>query len=399
MFFESYRKNECCGCTACLNACPTRAITMQEDKEGFYYPSVNEELCVQCNLCRKVCSWDHPKYENEVAPLTFASVLKDKVERQRSTSGGLFYAIAKWIIEQGGVVYGAAFDNNLQLNHIGVDNVTDLQLLRGSKYIQSNLGRVFLNVKENLEKGKWCYFSGTGCQVAGLKAYLRKEYSKLITSDVVCHGVPSQKIFNQHIKYLEKKYQDKVLKYLFRDYKLGGGSEIVSFRKRKPVINRTYFLSPYLYSFMYGYISRPSCYECKFAYIPRQGDITLADYWGVKHFFPKFDNSNGCSLLLLNTEKGRKLWDQIKISCKYEVSKIEDATLYNSNLTQPTNKPEIRDKVYLLIDEQGYDSVANQLFRSPNYIKLKIINNILNLSALKPLIYMYRRIKKCFYWI
>lgn len=394
MFFDSLDKVECCGCTACVNACPVAAIHMKEDEEGFLYPTINESTCINCGLCRRVCSWEHPQYNNDKAPITLASVLKDKTERQRSTSGGIFYAVAAWIIEQGGVVYGAAFDDNLQLKHIGAETIEELQPIRGSKYLQSKLGKIYKDIEKNLKRDRWCYFTGTGCQIAGLKAYLRKDYPTLLTSDLICHGVPSQKIFNQHIEYIEQKYHDKVVDYKFRDYKLGGGCETCSFANRKPVINMSYELSPYLYSFMYGMTYRESCYECKFAKVPRQGDITLADYWGIKKYFPQFDNSNGCSLLLLNTEKGCMLWEKIKKSCTFEESKVADAAAFNGNLVHPSSKPEIRNIVYKEIEAKGYAVVAKQIFRSPNYVKLKLINYILNSEVLKPFITLYRKVKK-----
>ena len=393
MYFESYKKNECSGCTACMSSCPKAAITMQEDDEGFLYPHIDEDTCIHCGLCQKVCSWEHPKYDNYEGPITLASVLKDKIERQRSTSGGVFYAIAKWIIEQGGMVFGAAFDDNLQLKHIGFDNLDDLQKLRGSKYIQSSLGHIFKEVKSQLEQGFWCYFTGTGCQVAGLKAFLRKDYEKLITSDLVCHGVPSQKLFNEHIAYMEKKYQDTVIEYQFRDNKTGGYCETCSFAGRKAVENPTYELSPYLYGFIYGYTHRYSCYECKFAKVPRQGDITLADYWGVKHYFPKMDYSRGCSLVLINTAKGEEVWKQIKLHCDYKLSKLEDATRHNGNVVKPSGMPAQRAIVYKEVSDKGYAYVAKNFFRSPHYYRVKLISTIVRMSIMRLPLKLYRKLR------
>lgn len=393
MYFNSLKKNECSGCTACMSACPKAAITMHEDEEGFLYPVVNEETCIHCGLCQKVCSWEHPQYANSMEPITLATVLKDKAERQKSTSGGVFYAIARWIIEQGGVVYGAAFDEKLQLHHIGADNLEDLQRLRGSKYIQSNLGHVFKEAKLQLEQGRWCYFTGTGCQVAGLKAYLRKDYEKLLCSDVVCHGVPSQKLFNEHIAYMEEKYHDKVVGYQFRDNKMGGYCEMCNFEGRKPVVNPTYELSPYLYSFMYGYTHRYSCYECKFAKMPRQGDITLADYWGVKHYFPKIDNSNGCSLVLINTKKGVDIWEPVKEYYDYCISKVEDASKHNGNVVKPSEMPALRAIIYKELSVKGYAYVAKNFFRTPHYYRVKLTSAFVRMSIMQLPLNLYRKLK------
>ncbi len=383
MYFDTKHKQDCSGCTACMNACPTAAITMQEDKEGFLYPKINEHTCINCGLCRKVCSWEHSKYDTDENPIVLASVLKDKTERQLSTSGGAFYAIAQWIINQGGVVYGAAFDENLQLHHIGVETKESLQILRGSKYLQSNLGSIFKDVERNLKAGRWCYFTGTGCQVAGLKAYLRKDYPTLVTSDLVCHGVPSQKLFNEHISYMENKYKDKVVSYQFRDYKKGGGCEICGFANRKPVIKPSYVLSPYLYSFMYGFTYRYSCYECRFAHVPRQGDITLADFWGIQYYYPDFDRSNGVSLLLLNTLKGKKMWEKIKDVCIFAFSNVDDASKYNGNLVCTSVKPSLRDNIYQKIDQKGYSYIVKTDFRVPHYFKLKVIHYLLGFKLIR----------------
>ena len=395
MYFDSLEKNECSGCTACMNACPKAAITMQEDSEGFLYPHIDENTCIHCGLCQKVCSWEHPTYNNSSEPLTLASILQNKAERQRSTSGGVFYAIAKWIIEQNGVVYGAAFDEKLQLHHISADNLEDLQRLRGSKYIQSNLGHIFKEVRSQLEQGRWCYFTGTGCQVAGLKAYLHKDYEKLLCSDLVCHGVPSQKLFNEHIAYMEQKYHDNVVGYLFRDYKGGGVCETICFKDKEKVVNSSYELSPFLYSFMCGYTYRYSCYGCKFAKIPRQGDITLADYWGVQHYLPEFDKSCGVSLVLLNSSRGAEMWEKVKRTCVFNVSKIEEAAVYNLNLLQSSKKPEIRDLVYDDLFKKGYSYIARELFRPSNikYYWVKLKTNIVRMRILRYPLYLYRLLK------
>lgn len=391
MYFDTQRKEECCGCTACVNACPTTAIKMVEDDEGFYYPQIDESKCIHCNLCHKVCSWEHPNYDNEKEAKAYAAVVKNKDERQRSTSGGVFYVISEWIINKGGVVYGAAFDDSFQLYHVAAENMQELQRIRGSKYIQSNLGDVFKGVKKNLESGRWCYFTGTGCQVAGLYAYLRKNYPTLLTSDLVCHGVPSQKLFNLHIEYMQKKYHDKVNSYRFRDYKLGGGCEACGFANRKQVIKPSYELSPYLYSFMHAFTYRLSCYECKFAKVPRQGDITLADYWGVRHFFPQFDNSNGCSLILVNTKRGNEIWNQVSSSCEYENSTVSDASQFNGNLIRPSQKPPIRDGIFRNINEKGYSKIAQTTFRSPNYTRLRIIYFLLGFRPIKAVYSLLRK--------
>lgn len=225
MYLKTLDKYECCGCTACEQVCAKGAISMVQDNEGFSYPVINKNLCVNCGLCEKVCAFAQPQYANSKSPTVYATHLKDTEERKKSSSGGIFYAIAKWVIAQGGIVYGAAFNEELQLSHIGVENPNDLEKLRGSKYLQSAMGNIYKQVREQLKQGRWVYFVGTGCQVAGLKAFLRKEYTTLVTSDLVCHGVSSQKLFNEHIEYLGKKVNGRITGYKFRDTKQWGQYE------------------------------------------------------------------------------------------------------------------------------------------------------------------------------
>lgn len=376
MYFKTLAKSECCACTACEQACPVSAISFVKDDEGFLYPTINKDKCIDCGLCERVCPVEHPNYSNTDSPEVYAAMVKDVEQRKKSSSGGMFYAIASWILNQGGKVYGATMDENHQVKHVGVDNFEDLNMLRGSKYVQSDLQHVFTDVKKELKSGRWCYFVGTGCQVAGLKSFLRKDYDTLLTSDLVCHGVPSQWLFDQHIKYLEDKYKGKVSDYQFRNNELWGVCEIFNLTNRKGKVKRykfpSYELSPYLYSFMYAMTYRYSCYECPFARIPRQGDITLADYWGVKEFFPEIDASKGVSLVLVNNHKGENFFTHIEDVCYVKQTTVLDGAKYNANLLVRTHKNGLRESIYSKIKEEGYHAVALRDFKSPRYIHIKI---------------------------
>ena len=366
---------------------------MKSDEEGFLYPVIAKELCINCGLCEKVCPVENPKYENKTHAV-YATYVKDEQQRMQSTSGGVFYALAKWTIEQGGIVYGAAFDDGFKLKHIGVESLSNLHKLRGSMYLQSDLGNVFGEIREHLKKGRWVYFVGVGCQVAGLHSFLRKKYETLITSDLVCHGVPSQLMFDWHLDYLRRKEKGEITSYSFRDCKGWGGCETYKYvsqtsGKQGERKLYSYSLSPYLYSFMWAYNYRYSCYDCKFARIPRQGDITLADYWGVKKYFPDLDASKGVSLILINTETGKKLWEIIQSDMEYRTSCVADAAQENGNLVHTTQMPEIRKSCYALIRQRGYDSVAKKEFRAPNYRMMKFKLYILHTRFGK----LLRRIK------
>ncbi len=375
MYINSKVKNECCGCGACQAICPKSAIRMKSiDNEGFVYPVVDANLCIHCRLCERVCPINKPEFENSQKPLVFACYLSDKEERMKSSSGGLFLALARKIILQGGIVYGAAFDANLQLKHIGVETLSELERLRGSKYLQSNTSDIYKEILIHLKGKRMVYFVGTPCQVAALNKFIGKSSSKkyLLTSDLVCHGVPSQELFDMHVTYMESKYGDKMTNYQFRNNKQWGVCEICDFANHHTIINPTYELSPYLYSFMYGYTYRMSCYDCPFAHIPRQGDITLADYWGVDRYFRELDTKHGVSLILLNSQKGVEIWDAVKHCCEYKESNIFDAAQFNPNLIKSSTMHVMRQDIYSKINKEGYRHFAENEFRPPHYYMKKI---------------------------
>lgn len=379
MYLITGNKSECCGCSACQQICGHNAIEMKADSEGFIFPVKNLSACVNCGLCEKVCSFASPVYKNKTLGV-YAAMTKSTSERCKSSSGALFYILAKKVIEQGGIVYGAIIDKDMQVRHAEASKIDELQNLRGSKYVQSTLNDTFKTIRRKLHDGKLVYFTGTGCQVSGLKSFLMKDYDNLITSDLVCHGVPNQKLFNKHISYLEHKHKGKVIGYQFRDNKNWGGCETVTIAKTSGNTHTfrlpTYNLSPFLYSFMYGMTSRMSCYECPFAKVPRQGDITLADYWGVKKYFPYLDTSHGVSLVLANTPKGNLLLESLKEDLIIEESNLIDAERENSNLSAHTKMPEIRKTIFKQIQDEGYVKIAKTVFRPKNYYKILIMSKI-----------------------
>ena len=389
MFFITKDKTECCGCTACKHSCPVNAISFQLDDEGFSYPQIDYNICIHCGLCEKVCPFNHPRYENNSNPDAYASMIKNKTERVKSSSGGVFYKIASYIIAQKGIVYGAIMDDNFIVKHIGVSTIADLSSLRGSKYVQSELNDVFKQIKGQLDTGRLVYFVGTGCQVAGLKSFLRKKYPNLLTSDIVCHGVPSQKMFNMHLHYLEERYNAKIKEYSFRDYEKWQYVEKVTLLgdngEEKNISNKGYALNPYIYAFMNNYISRYSCYDCKFARIPRQGDISLADYWGVQRVFPNINSTNGVSLVLINSEKGKEVWERICDDLESYETTMKDAATENSNLLKSPELPSLRKDIFGIINTKGYSYVVRNYFRPKNYFKLILKNYASNLCVIRQL--------------
>lgn len=364
---------DCCACGACENICPKRCIKMEKNEEGFLYPTRDPSSCIECGLCEKVCPFsDNYTFQTTNSPSVYAAY--DINNRSGSSSGGIFFSLAKYIIEnQSGWVFGAAFDDSFQLHHEGVHSMEDLSKLRGSKYVQSTIGHTYTNIKGLLDNNEQVLFVGTPCQVAGLRGFLRKQYDNLLLVDLVCHGVPPQTLFDEHVRYLEQKHKAKLVSYSFRKADGWGGCEIADFanpKKHKEL--PSYSLSPYLYSFMQAYTYRESCYDCKFAQIPRQGDITLADFWGAENFFAGIDITKGVSLVLTNTEKGELYFERLKSCCVVHQSNIKDAATYNANLVTRTKRPELRNYIFAEIRDKGYKKITNTVFRVNNYYILKI---------------------------
>ena len=287
-------KKNCCACGACMNICPKNAIKMQEDEYGFLYPQIDENKCVQCGACQKVCAYQNGQVGN--TPIKcYAAVNKDKEELMKSASGGIFAAMATTILKDDGVVFGAALDfenGHAHPHHIAVREVSQVYRLQGSKYVQSAIENTYVEAKEELDLGKKVLFSGTPCQIAGLYSYLRKGYENLYTIDVICHGVPSAKFFDDYIQYMTKKNKAKaVISYSFRDKKKGWGMnnrigfEYASGKKKNMYIPAR--LTSYNTFFLDGDIYRENCYQCPYAKRESTVDFTIGDYWGIEkeHLF------------------------------------------------------------------------------------------------------------------
>jgi len=396
MYLNTKKESECCGCSACEQVCGHGALKMEPDKDGFIFPIKDTEKCTNCGLCEKVCPYNHLSEIHENALAVYAAYCKNVSERKRSSSGALFYVIAKHVIGEGGIVYGATLDDKMQVHHIAAETIDQLQHLRGSKYVQSKLNDTYYEIKMHLRAGRMVYFTGVGCQVAGLKSFLIKDYPNLLTSDLVCHGTPNQKLFDEHINYLEKKHNGKVVDYQFRDNALWGVCESVTIvtdsQTRKTYRLPSYSLSPYLYSFMYAMTYRMSCYECPFASVPRQGDITLADFWGVSKYVDGLDTAHGVSLILANSTKGKELLGKIESDLVIVESDIEAASAENHNLVAHTKMPEIRRHIFDDIRKHGYAEVAKTTFRPFNYTKLRILYKLIDIIGINN----YNRLRKKF---
>ena len=385
------KENMCSECNACIQICTHQAIQLKVNQEGFAYPEIDSEKCINCNLCNKVCPMQNGDKTKSVNIKTLAVQTLDNKTLQKSSSGGVFSLIALYVLDQGGIVYGAAWDSNMQLHHIGAETEKDLEKLRGSKYVHSDIGNSFREIKEHLKQGRIVYFTGTPCQVSALKLFLRKPYDNLITSDLICHGTPSQKLFNAFLENMEKELEEKIIDYKFRDKKIAGwscsSSSALSVKKggkRKYHIYDKNMRAYYL-AFIKGDITREDCYQCPFTTVERTGDITLADFWDIHKYHPTFPNlPDGVSLILINSNKGNNIWEQVKSKTHYQLSSLNIAVqTCNKNLYTPTTRPPERDTSYrnafedIVKFRDSYLNNENPRKIYLSYYKRKIRNNIL----------------------
>lgn len=366
---------ECAGCRTCEKICPKQAIEMIENQEGFLIPRIDKNKCVNCGICVQRCPQLSKNINNSINQKAYAAKIKDKETLMESSSGGIFSAISKHCIENNGKVYGAAFDNDFKVIHVGVNSQDELSRLRGSKYVQSDTLNTFNEVKQDLINNIKVVYSGTPCQIAGLKSFLGKDYENLLTVDLVCHGVPSPKIFKKYKEFLEKKFKSKITFFSFRDKeKRGWGENLKIYFKNGKKMKLFGFLDPYYKTFLEANLNRECCYNCKYANSSRVGDITLADFWGIYDEYPNFYDKNGVSAVIVNTEKGTKIWNSIKENLTFievEISKIQK---HNHNLVEPTKEKSSRKDIYRDIDEKDFEQIYKNNFKFKKTLKARIRN-------------------------
>lgn len=308
------KKEECCGCGACYNKCPKDAIEMVFDEEGFLYPQVDFGKCINCGLCQQVCPSISATYKNSDKPKVYATWAEDEI-RKKSSSGGMFTLLAEFILKEGGVVCGAAFDENIRLKHILIDDIKDLPQLRGSKYVMSDTKRVYGEMVEKLEEGKKVLFCGCPCQVAGMLSYAGKEYENLYTLDLLCAGATSPGLFEKYKKEVHGTGEIKSVDFRNKKWYGWPASMTVTYKNGK-VYKRAREEDVFYKYFLNNLAKRPFCDTCKFSRLPRQGDITLGDFWGIDKYKKELDDGLGTSVMTINNEKGKWLFEQIKLRLK-----------------------------------------------------------------------------------
>lgn len=322
-------KSKCCGCTACKSICPQNAIEMKEDEEGFLYPSINMDKCVNCGLCKKVCPVLNKVLEKKIEQKAYVVNNKDENIRSQSTSGGAFTAIAEYVIDNGGVIFGATFDKDFNVEHTYVTKKDDLRKFRGSKYVQSNLKNTFQEAKEFLNQGKLVCFSGTPCQIEGLKKFLGRDYENLITVDIVCHAVPSPKFWRVYLNYQKNRLKiSKISDIKFRDKSnYGYKYSTMSIKYDDKKYSEGVETDPFLRAFFGDLSDRPSCYNCAFKKQYRVSDITIWDCFTIEDFDKKLDDDKGTTRILIHSKVGKEIFEKIKN--KFYYSEINPEKLVN----------------------------------------------------------------------
>ena len=389
-------KHLCCGCEACVQSCPKHCISFKEDEEGFRYPQVDQSVCIDCGLCEKVCP-----VLNQVDPqkplIVYAAKNTNEKELLKSSSGGIFILLAKLVLRQGGVVFGAKFDENWNVIHAYAETEGEAQAFMGSKYVQSQIGITYSQVKVFLKQGRKVLFSGTPCQIAGLKQFLGKEYDNLLTVDVICHGVPSPKVWQRYIDEIKCNAfkKEKTIYYplatgtstdvqiesiFFRDKRTGWkrysftlslAETLADGQKNTVSLSHKYHKDSYMKLFLRDLILRPSCYQCPAKGGKSQSDLTIADFWGVERCYPDLVDERGVGLMVIKSGKGLKAMSSLQL----ELQKVsfEDAIAGNPMYMNSVSEPQNRNKCFRLINNsnKSLDKIIEILFRPPLLFRVK----------------------------
>lgn len=367
------QKQDCCGCSACLQICPKQCISMHTDDEGFRYPAVNAELCIDCHLCEKVCPVIHQDAPRQPLQVVAAKNSDEKI-RLQSSSGGIFTMLAEQTISEGGVVFGAKFDADWNVVHDYTETCEGLAAFRGSKYVQSQIGETFRQAERFLKEGRRVLFSGTPCQIAGLKKYLRKEYNHLLAVEVVCHGAPSPMVWRQYLREFTAKEHipyDKMQRINFRDKSTGWKSYSFTISEEQKRYTHLSSKDDFMRGFLADLYLRPSCHVCPAKALKSGSDITLGDFWGIQNVMPEYDDDKGVSAVLLNTEKGVQAFSSL--STDIRESDFEVVARYNPALVHSPICSEKRAEFYKLILSHKLESVINQMCKQTVSMQLKSI--------------------------
>ena len=351
-------KQNCCGCNACVQACNHKSIQLVEDDHGFCYPRVTKDTCVNCGLCEKVCPMVN-RHE-AVTPNTVCAAINTKEEiRLQSSSGGVFTLLAEQTLARGGVVFGAHFNDQWEVEHTYIESSEKLDCLRGAKYLQSIIGDSYKQVREFLKAGRLVLFSGTGCQIAGLKLFLRKEYDNLLTVEIACHGVPSPKVWREYVKKVSAGRP--ISRIAFRDKRNGWNGYGMSFvgDDDKELMYERAITNDFMQCFLSDLCMRPSCANCPAKSGACGADILLGDFWGIEGMHPEIYDNKGCSLVIAYTEKGKSVFESLE--CKHIETTLEEAYRYNPCIIRSSNESRYAPAFWKNFKKNGIVAVPKTL--------------------------------------
>lgn len=352
-------KNQCTGCTACANICPKSCIEMKEDDEGFAQPVIDNSKCISCLACERVCPILSNRTPKDEETKAYAALSKNDETRLESSSGGIFSELAKLILQSNGIVYGAKYDDDFKVIHTGIEDIESLKELRGAKYSQSDLSTIFQTIKTQLNNGRQVLFSGTPCQIGGLKAFLKKDYDNLYCIDFVCHGVPSPLVWKKYIEYRSQVDADnQVPEYINLRNKESGWSHY-SYQVEFAYSKSNHYLCQndkdlYMSLFVNNYILRRSCSNCYYKGYSRESDITLGDFWGIWDILPSMDDNKGTSVVFTHSNKGEKLLNSAAIHLQSNNVTLDQATMMNPSLLKSSLPKENRERVLKEISQNGF---------------------------------------------
>ena len=365
-FLAEQDESKCCGCGACKEICPKKAISMIPNKEGFMYPTIDTEKCVGCKLCEIVCPEMTAPLKSEPLEI-YALQSKNRAELFESSSGGAFRLVADSVINQGGYVVGCVWNDNMEPVLTITNTLDGLRPMQGSKYLSSSTEHTYSETKALLDQGKMVLFTGTPCQCAGLLNYLRKTYDNLLTMDFLCHGVPSQMAFNAYKMHCERTHQkQKMSDYKCRDKSAHGWAMSESYYINGKKHKAHGMTSTYLYGFVSGYFNRYSCYTCVFRGLNRFTDYTVCDYWG---YHQELNAHDGVSAFQVNTPNGMKFMQSFKENAFIHAARREDVAVENPAILYENKEsiPELRKEIYQKIKHDGWNAVEKKYLRCKNY--------------------------------
>lgn len=370
-------ESQCCGCSACAVSCPKNAIEMQPNREGFLYPVINKDCCIDCGICKQVCP-EMVMPAREMPQEIYAVQNKACMELSKSSSGGVFRLLADKVIQSGGYVVGCVWNRKMEPVLTVASTLEELEPMQGSKYLSSLAGSAYADTKKLLLDGKSVLFTGTPCQCAGLLNYLKKPYDNLLTMEFLCHGIPSQMAFDAFRQYLEKQKRGTIVAYSFRDKEKYGWSHSESFAVERKGNVRKYWVdgsvNSYLYGFLNGYLNRYSCYTCNFRGLERYTDFTVCDFWGYQNHHKELSAYEGISALQINSQKGKAFFESVKGNALFHPTKREHVAEENPAilLADKEEVPLIRKSIYGWIQDVGWAQVAEKHLRCKHFYLKKM---------------------------